>query len=72
MIHDADYFRFMAHYSFAKNQDLDEAIIYFEKAIDMAEGVIETREFAESLLRFLSEQNRTLYKKYFLKFEELL
>ncbi len=72
LIHDADYFRFMAHYSFANNQDLDEVIYYFEKAIDIAEGVSEKREFAESLLRFLSEQNSTLYKKYFLKFEELL
>ena len=72
LIHNANYFRLMAHYSFVKNQNLDEAIIYFEKAIDMADGVTAKREFAESLLRFLSEQNSTLYKNYFLKFEELL
>ena len=53
LIHNADYFRFMAHYYFAKNQDLNEAVYYFEKAIDIAEGAGEKTEFAESLLRFI-------------------
>jgi len=72
LIQDADYFRFMAHFSFAKHSSIDEAIGHFEKAIDIAEGLIKKREFAESLLRFLSEQNNPLYKRYFLKYEEYL
>jgi tetratricopeptide (TPR) repeat protein len=72
LIQDADYFRFMAHYSFTKNSHIDEAIGFFEKAIDHAEDLIEKREFAESLLRFLSEQNNKLYKTYYLKYDNLL
>ncbi|MHB8772260.1 MAG: tetratricopeptide repeat protein, partial [Syntrophales bacterium] len=72
LIHDAAYFRFMAHCSFVKNQDIDEAIIYFEKAIDIAEDVTKKKEYAESLLRFLSERNSKLYGKYFSKYEKLL
>ena len=72
LICDADYFIFMAHYIFSKKQNLDEAIAYFEKAINIAEGETKKREYAESLLRFLSGQDSTLYKEYFLKFEALL
>jgi len=72
LVQDADYFRFMAHYSFVKNSNIEEAIGYFEKAIEINEGLLEKREFAESLLRFLSELNSPLYKKYFLKYEQIL
>ena len=72
LILDANYFRFMGHYSFVKNSSIEEAIGHFEKAIDIVEGFMEKREFSESLLRFLSEQNNPLYKNYFLKYEEYL
>ena len=68
----AHYFRFMAHYSFAKKSNMDEAIGHFEKAIHLAEGPAAKREFAESLLRFLSEQNSDLYKKYYSKYLDWL
>jgi tetratricopeptide (TPR) repeat protein len=72
LIHDADYFRFLAYYSFVESQNIDEAIRHFEKAIEIAENLPDKREFAESLLRFLSEQNSNLYKTYLAKFEEFL
>ena len=72
LIQDADYFRFMGHYSFAKHQDLPKAINYFEQAIKMAEEPNEQREYAETLLRLLSEQNSPRYKDYFVKYQAVL
>ena len=73
LINDHNYFRFLAHYSFANNKDFDKAIVYFEKAIIAADSLSDKRECVESLLRFLSEEDSiVLYKEYFLKYEELL
>ena len=72
VIQDTDYFRFMGHYSFAKHQDLDQAINYFEKAIEMTKEPIKQREFVETLLRLLSEQNSPRYKDYFVKYQTVL
>lgn len=72
LIQDADYFRFMGHYSFAKQQDLDQAINYFVQAIEMTKEPKEQREFVETLLRLLSEQNSPRYKDYFLKYQAVL
>ena len=73
LINDHYYFRFLAHYSFANNQDFDEAIVNFEKAIIVADSLTDKRECVESLLRFFSKENSiVLYKEYFLKYEKLL
>jgi tetratricopeptide (TPR) repeat protein/predicted amidohydrolase len=69
---DADYLRFMAHYNYAKSKNIAEVVVFFEKAIEIAEGPEQKHEMAESLLRFLSNQSDPSYRIYYSKYEYLL